>query len=89
MKNNSKYILLHLEERNGEYEYTHRNVHELPNALSATANRVAKNYAKGFYGGKSEPYSGGYLFFDGEIFVRVEFWQFISKGDFDILNKYL
>ena len=89
MKNNSKFLLVCLEERNGEYEYSHRSVHELPNTLSATAVRVAKKHAKEFYGSKPEPYNDGYFFNDGEVFVSVESWQFISKRDFGTLRKYL
>lgn len=89
MKNNSKFLLLYLEERNGEYEYSHRSVHVLPNNLSATATRIAKNYAKEFYGSKPEPDDGGYYFNDGEVFVSVKLWQFISKKDFNTLRKYL
>lgn len=54
MKNKSKFLLLNLEERNGEYEYTHRSVHVLPNSTRVTAMRIAKNYAKEFYGSKPE-----------------------------------
>lgn len=89
MKNNSKFLLVCLEERNGEYEYLHRSVHELPNSLSATATRFAKKYAKTFYGSKHEAYDGGYLFNDGEVLVNVESWRFVSKRDFDTLSKYL
>ncbi|MEK7558908.1 MAG: hypothetical protein AAB521_01220 [Patescibacteria group bacterium] len=89
MKNNSKFLLLCLEERNGEYEYSHRSVHILPNNRIATANRLAEDYARKFYGGKAEPEDGGYHFFGGEISVRVNSWQFISEEHFNTLTQYL
>lgn len=89
MKNNSKFILLRLEERNGEYEYSHRSVHILSNSLITTANRFAEKYAKKFYGGKAESKDGGYYFYGGEIFVMVNSWQFISEEDFNTLTQYL
>lgn len=89
MKNSSKFLLLCLEERNGEYEYLHRSVHVLPDNRSATANRLARNYAKGFYGGKAESEDGGYYFHGGEVFVGVNSWQFINEEDYNTLKKYL
>lgn len=89
MKNGGKFLLLYLEERNGEYEYSHRSVHVLPNGLSVTAERIAKNYARKFYGGKPELDDGGYYFNNDEVFVSIKSWQFISKKDFNVLNKYL
>lgn len=89
MKNNRKFLLLCLEERNGEYEYSHRSVHTLPNSRITTANRLVKNYAKGFYGGKAESEDGGYYFHGGEVFVRISFWQFINEEHYNILRKYL
>ncbi len=86
---NSKFLLLCLEERNGEYEYLHRSVHVLPNSRITTANRLVENYAKKFYGDKAEPEDGGYYFYAGEVFVRVNSWQFISEEDFNTLTQYL
>ena len=89
MKNNSKFLLLRLEERNGEYEYLHRSVHILPNSWITTANHFVENYAKKFYGGKAESKDGGYYFYGGEVFVRVNLWQFISEEHFNTLTQYL
>ncbi|MBK9330961.1 MAG: hypothetical protein IPM96_00825 [Ignavibacteria bacterium] len=38
MENTAKYLLLRLEERNGEYEYIHRSVHALADGEAATVN---------------------------------------------------
>jgi len=88
-RNTSKFLLLYLEERSGEYEYTHRSVHILPNNLDKTAEHFTKDYARKFYGSKPEPGDGGYYFNGGELFVRIRAWQFISKRDFDSLSKYI
>lgn len=85
----SKYILVVLRERNGEYEYTHRSVHELSDSKATTAKRFVREYLKTFYGGKAEKYDDGYLFHGGEVYVRESTWNFISKEHYDILNRYL
>jgi hypothetical protein len=89
MGNNTKYIFLTLEERNGEYEYTHRSVRQLPNSKRTTAERFVKDYLKKFYGGRAEKEDGGYYFFGGEVFVKLDSWCFVSKVVFNVLNQYL
>ena len=88
-ENKNKYLSLRLYERNGEYEYIHRSVHRLPDGRKATAERTAKNYAREFYGGKADPQDGGFYFNGGEVFVKVNSWDFISEEDFNVLAKYL
>ncbi len=89
MFKNSKYIIVTLEERNGEYEYTHKSVHELVDERKVTANRYIRNWAKTFYGENTETGDGGYYFNDGEVFVKVYSWDYIGKEDYDILARYL
>ncbi|MDP3948593.1 MAG: hypothetical protein Q8Q17_01440 [bacterium] len=89
MKNNAKHIFVILKERNGEYEYLHRSVHQLPKGKTMTAKRFVKDYLKGFYGGKAEAEDEGYYFFGGEVFVEVSSWVFIGEENFDILKQYL
>ena len=89
MKNNTKYIFACLKERNGEYEYYHNSIHELPDKRVTTANLFLKNYAKDFYGGEPEKSDGGYYFHGGEVFVEVDSWKFISEEDYHILKLYL
>ena len=76
---NTKYIFLTLEERNGEYEYLHHSVHQLPDSKTMTAKKLVKDYLKGFYGGKAEKKNDGYYFFSGEVFVKEYSWRFISE----------
>ena len=89
MKKRANHILLLLQERNGEYEYLHRSVHEIPDGREGTAEKFSKNYAKNFYGGKANKEDGGYYFYGGEIHVRVNFWQFITEEDYCVFKKYL
>lgn len=89
MKSKNKYLLLRLEERNGDYEYIHRSVHRLQDGRNTTAEQTAKNYAKKFYGGKADPEDGGYYFNGGEVFVEVYSWDLICEEDFNVLAKYL
>ena len=89
MKTNTKYIFVSLEESNGEYEYLHRSVHQIPDGRKATADKVANNYAKEFYGGEVEKTDGGYYFHSGEVFIKDFSWQFISEEKFNILREFL
>lgn len=87
--NNTRYIFLLLEERNGEYEHTHRSTLMLPDEQTKTAERFVKKYAKEFYGGKAEAEDGGYFFHNGEVFVRIRGWEFISEDHFQTLSQHL
>lgn len=89
MENNKKYLLLRLEERNGEYEYIHRSVHILPDSKTETVNRIVDNYTKNLYGGNADPEDKGFYFQGGEVFVKVDSWEFISEEEFGVLKKYL
>jgi len=89
MEKNTKYIFIELEERNGEYEYTHKSVHELLDDKKTTTNKFVKNHVKEFYGGKAKPYDGGYYFHGGEVFVSISSWKSISKEQHDVLNQFL
>lgn len=86
---NTKYIFITLKERNGEYEYLHRSVHQLPDNKITTAKKFAGNYLKGFYRGKAEKEDGGYYFYSREIFVQEYLWCFVSKEIFNVLKQYL
>jgi hypothetical protein len=89
MGHNTKYIFLALEERNGEFEYMHRSVHQLLDSKTIIAEKFVKNWLKGFYSGKAEKEGEGYYFFGGELFVKVYSWCFISKRVYDVLGQYL
>ncbi len=83
------YMILILEERNGEYEYYHRSVHELPDARETSMRKFAEDYLKGFYGGKSEKEDEGYYFHGGEVYVRISSYGIISREEYNVLSRYL
>jgi len=89
MEKKSKFMLLVLEEINGEYEYHHRSVHELPNARKMTTRKVTEDYLKSFYGGEAKKENGGYYFHNGEVYVKINSYRMISKIEYDVLNRYL
>jgi hypothetical protein len=83
------YIFLMLEERNGEYEYYHKSVHELADDNKTAIKNYVNRYVKYFYGGKAEIGDGGYYFHSGEVFVRVSSYGIISREEYPVLNRYL
>lgn len=89
MEKKTKYMILVLEERNGEYEYYHRSVHELPDVRTTTMKKCAEKYLKGFYGGNEIKEKSGYYFHDGEIYVRINSYKIISQEEYNVLNQYL
>ena len=89
MKDNTKFIFIVLKERNGEYDYLHRSIHELSDDKRKTAKQFVQNYLKGFYGGDAEAGDGGYYFFNGEVFVEESSWSFVSEEIFNVLKRYL
>jgi hypothetical protein len=85
----SAYIFIILEERNGEYEYCHKSVHELADDNRTAMKNYVNRYVKEFYGGKAEKGDGGYYFFGGEVYVRVSSYGIISREEYVVLNRYL
>ncbi len=88
MEEKSKYMILVLKERNGEYEYYHRSIHEMPDTRTITMKRFAEKYLKEFYRGNTWKEDDGYYFHDGEVFVRIYTYQKISFEDYNVLNKF-
>lgn len=87
-KKSTQFIFLKLKERNGEYEYIHPSVHEIPSELDI--NEFAENYASEFYDpSRMKPGDDGYYFNGGEVHVRVYTAMAISKRDYDLLKSYL
>lgn len=89
MKKNYNYLFLALKERNGEYEYTHRTLLELPDGQKSTANRFANNYAKKFYGVNAKKEGDGYFFHNREIYVEVYSWKHINEEEYRVLRQYI
>jgi hypothetical protein len=85
----SHYMFVVLRERNGEYEYYHRSVHEIPDAKRTTMKKYAERYLKEFYGGKREKDDGGYYFHGGAVFVRIQQYHAIEQKEYGVLREYL
>ena len=78
-----------LRERNGEYEYYHRSVHEIPDAKETTMKKYAERYLKEFYGGKRVKDDGGYYFHGGEVNVGISSYGMIRREEYNVLSRYL
>jgi len=87
-KEKSQFVFLNLKERNGEREYFHPSVHEIPARLDI--NEFAEDYASEFYDPRFvEAADDGYYFNSGEVHVRVYTAMAISKSHYDIMRSYL
>lgn len=81
------YVFLKLETRDGEREYNHLSVHELPKGTDITA--WANDYLKDFWGEGERLADDEYEFHGGEIITSVYSVQEITKSEYTTLNKYL
>ncbi len=89
MKQKTKYVFLNLTIRNGEYEYSSQSVHEISTRKSTQV--FGEKYTKEFYGGKAFKYSPDdkwWLFNGGEVAVKLNTCEAISKEDYEVLSKY-
>ncbi len=82
-----KKLYLRLSIRNGEYDYSSKTVHVVPDNM--TCEQYAEWYAKTFYDGSADEEDGGYYFNGGEVHVRVKDYAEITDSEFKILNTYL
>lgn len=84
-----KYVYRTFRERNGEYEYTHKGVHELDDNVNI--NKFLDDYISQWYylcpKGRKE--DGGYYFNGGEVWIGVSNYKEITKEEYDILKKYI
>jgi hypothetical protein len=79
------YIYRELETRDGEREYEHKGVHELPNGTDVA--EFLDDYCKDFWG-EGKVIDGDYWFF-GEIITKVYRYESISKAEYDVLKNYI
>ena len=96
-ENKKKYILISLQETNGEFEYEHRIPKEIP--IDKDIYDYASEYTKDFYGGGSEAdekpegsiftLPEAYYFDNGEIYVQITDVCELKKTEYDILKKYI
>lgn len=86
----SKYIFLNLTTKDGEREYSHETVHELPK--DKDPNVWADEYCSEFWGvepGEKEEGSDWYEFDGGAVMTKVKEVKEISVTDYNVLKKYL
>ena len=89
MKQKTKFVFLNLTIRNGEYEYTSISVHEISTRKSTTV--FGEKYVKSFYGSKPFKYSPDdkwWLFNGGEVAVKLNTCETITKEEYEVLNKF-
>lgn len=82
-----KKVFFTLEERNGEYEYTHKILTVIPKGRKIEA--TLKKYVKTFYSELSWSDGDTHFFNGGEVAVRLESWNVITEEEFQILKKYI
>jgi len=87
-KTRTKYVVITLQERNGEQEYSHRVAMAIPPNKDEW--KVAESYASDFWGtdGKKNEY-GWYEFFGGCIWVRARGMNYVTKKEYEVLNKFI
>jgi hypothetical protein len=85
-----RYYVYSIDERNGEYEYTHKHVVQL--GEDDNPDEWLEDYTSDFYGGgdgeKDEDCDDGY-WFNGEILCWAGGMTEISKDEFDVVKRYI
>lgn len=84
----TKFVFISLEERNGEREYTHNIVREIPEKTDAW-DYGDKNLAAQWYADDADEQDDGYYFNGGEVCVSVKGARDITKEEYDVLKKFL
>lgn len=82
-----RFYIYSIDERNGEYEYTHKGAVQLDDETKP--DEWLEEYTKDFYGGgDGEEEDGGY-WFNGEIMCFAGGMTEISKDEFDVTKRYI
>ena len=79
-----KYLFISLEERNGEYEYTHRC---LLITRAQNINFATERYASTFWGWSSGHDTPYWLFEGGARMLKVDYVRELTKEQYDMLNE--
>jgi len=85
----TKFVFISLEERNGEREYTHNMVREIPASVKDEWDWADKQQAAQFYGGEPEATEDGYYFNGGEVCVSVKGTRVITEAEYKVLSRFL
>lgn len=78
-------ILVHIEERNGEQEYT---FHLMTGCREGNETKAADQMARTWYDGRAEQSRNEYYHLNGQVAVSVKSWQRVKPEHILILNKY-
>jgi hypothetical protein len=84
----TKFVYIAIQERNGEREYTHKLVREIP-AKADEWEWADKNIAASFYGGAVEEEDDGYYFDAGQVCTSVLETKVVTEDEFKVLQRYL
>lgn len=83
----NKYVIIHVEERNGEREYTSKVVRQIDGDVNAQE-WADENIAKTWLDSDSEESDEGYYFDAGQYLVHISKIEEITKEEFDVISKY-
>lgn len=83
-----RYFIYNIFERNGEYEYTHKCLTEMPDNSEQTPEEFLEETARTFYS-DSESQEGNYWWHFGELVTRGDKITEVTKKEYDILLKYM
>jgi hypothetical protein len=90
MSEKMKYIYVEVEERNGEREYRHRAVKQIPVSITDITKWADENYAGGMYGGDApENFDGRWEYDGGEVSCELYKAEEITKEQYDVLFRFL
>lgn len=81
----SRFYLWKIEERNGEYEYTHKGVIEID--ADEDPDKWLEEYTSSFYGEGTK--EDDYYWFNGELICENGGTTEISKDEFGVVAKYI
>lgn len=83
-----KYFILRIFERNGNFEYTHKILTQMPDNSELTPEEFLDEKARTFYE-YSENKDGEYWWHFGELVTRGDKITEVTKEEYDILKKYM
>jgi len=83
-----KYFILHIFERNGNYEYTHKMLTQMPDNSEQTPEEFLDETARTFYEDSKEK-DGDYWWHFGELVTRGDKITEVTKKEYNILQKYM
>jgi len=91
----TKFVLLNIQIKNGEYEYNSKSIHEI--SARKSLEKFGQDYAKDFYGSSTKPYqmndkidkNDWWYFNGGEVAVRIGNSYEITKEQYEVLKDHI